>query len=151
MIAAAVLYLVYSSPVAAQVSPSTPKAATVHITESPSIERADSDFAIIRWTSNNPGGSPVHYGVVRYGVGPNDLSRTSKSPIRVNPSHPSAVFRVRVEGLKRGTKYYYTVSSEESNGTSDNVKSPVKQFTTAGPAGPGSTATETPKDKGRVR
>ena len=60
--------LVYSTPVATQESPTTKKAARVQITRGPEIERADPDFAIIRWTSNNPGGSPVHYGVVRFGT-----------------------------------------------------------------------------------
>jgi hypothetical protein len=35
-----------------------------------------------------------------------------------------------MEHLKPGTTYYYTVSSMESNGTSDGVRSPVKKFTT---------------------
>lgn len=55
-----------SMPAAGQVSPTTDKAASVHITKGPAIERADPDFTIIRWTSNNPGGSPEHYGVVHY-------------------------------------------------------------------------------------
>ncbi len=59
--------LLYSTPSAAQVSPATNKAARVRITQGPEIERADPDFAIIRWTSNNPGGYPEHYGIVRYG------------------------------------------------------------------------------------
>jgi phosphodiesterase/alkaline phosphatase D-like protein len=40
---------------------------------------------------------------------------------------------VRIEGLKPRTTYYYTVTSEESNGTSDGVKSTVGKFTTPGP------------------
>jgi hypothetical protein len=40
---------------------------------------------------------------------------------------------VRIEGLKPRTTYYYTVTSEESNGTSDGVKSTVSKFTTPGP------------------
>ena len=122
--------LVYSTPVATQVSPTTKKAAKVQITKGPEIERADPDFAIIRWTSNNPGGSPVHYGVVRYGTDRKNLSQTAKSPIRLNPGHPQTVFRVRVYDLKPRTTYYYTVESMEANGTSDRVKSTVKRFTT---------------------
>src|SRR6267142_7062515 len=95
--------LVYSTPVATQESPTTKKAPRVRITRGPEIERADPDFAIIRWTSNNPGGSPVHYGVVRYGTDPKKLNQTAKSPIRLNPGHSHSVFRVRVYDLKPRT------------------------------------------------
>jgi len=122
--------LVYSTPVATQESPTTKKAARVQITRGPEIERADPDFVIIRWTSNNPGGSPVHYGVVRYGTDRTKLEQTAKSPIRLNPGHSLTIFRVRMDGLKPGTTYYYTVDSMEPNGKSDRVKSTVKRFTT---------------------
>jgi hypothetical protein len=125
--------LVYSTPVATQESPTTKKAAKVQITRGPEIERADPDFAIIRWTSNNPGGSPVHYGIVRYGTDRTKLGQTAKSPIRLNPGHSQTVFRVRMDRLKPRTTYYYTVESMESNGKSDQVKSTLKQFTTPGP------------------
>src|SRR6201997_2433811 len=85
---------------AAQASPTTEKAARVGITQGPEIERADPDFAIIRWTNNNPGGSPEHYGMVHYGTDPTKLSQTAKSPIRLNPGHSHTVFRVRMDGLK---------------------------------------------------
>ncbi|HXB20820.1 MAG TPA: fibronectin type III domain-containing protein [Candidatus Solibacter sp.] len=123
--------LLYSIPVATQVSPTTKKAARVQITQGPELERIDPDLAIIRWTSNNPGGSPQHYGVVHYGTDPKTLSQTAKNPIRLNPGHFYTVFRVLMENLKPGTTYYYTVSSMDSNGTSDGGKSPVKHFTTA--------------------
>ncbi len=119
----------YSMPAAAQVAPTTKKAASVKITQGPEIERADSYLTIIRWTTNNPGGSPEHYGVVHYGTNPKDLSQTAKSPIRLNPGRSDTVFRVRIEGLQPGTTYYYKVDSMESNGKSDGVKSTVKHFT----------------------
>jgi phosphodiesterase/alkaline phosphatase D-like protein len=122
--------LLYSTPAATQVSPSTRKAAHVAITEGPEMERVDLDFAIIRWTTNNPGGSPEHYGVVRYGTNPKELSQTARSPIRLNPSHSSTVFRVRMDDLKPRTTYYYTVDSIEANGNGDGVKSTVSHFTT---------------------
>jgi phosphodiesterase/alkaline phosphatase D-like protein len=122
--------LLYSAATAAQVSPSTKKAVRVEITKGPEMERVDPDFAIITWTSNNPGGSPEHYGVVRYGTKPTDLSQTAKNPIRLNPGHSYTVFRVRMPDLKPGTTYYYKVESMESNGKSDGVKSGVKSFTT---------------------
>src|ERR1700682_1456193 len=108
--------LLYLTPAATQLSPTTNKAARVRIIQGPEIERIDPDFAIIRWTSNNPGGAPEHYGVVHYGTNPKDLSQTAKNPIRLNPGHSYSVFRVRMEDLKPGTTYYYKVSSMESNG-----------------------------------
>jgi len=85
---------------------------------------------IIRWTTNNPGGSDVHYGVVHYGTDPKELSQTAQNPIRLNQSHPETTFRVQMRGLEPRTTYYYTVTSMESNGKSDGVKSKVRQFTT---------------------
>src|SRR6266446_8182235 len=122
--------LFYSTPAGAQVVPSTKKTESVKITQGPEIERADSYLTIIRWTTNNPGGSPEHYGVVHYGTNPNDLSQTAKSPISLNPNHAETVFRVRIDGLQPKTTYYYTVDSMEANGTGDGVKSTVKHFTT---------------------
>lgn len=114
----------------AQVSPTTPKAGRVQISQGPEIELATAHLTIITWTVNNPGGSPVHYGIVRYGSNPKDLSQTAKNPIRLNPSHSSTVFRVRLDELKPRTTYYYTVDSVEANGRSDNVTSPINNFTT---------------------
>jgi len=122
--------VLYSTPGAAQESPTTKKAASVRITRGPEIERADPDLAIIRWTSDNPGGSPEHYGIVRYGTDPTNLSQTAKSPIRLNPGHSYTVFRVRMDDLTPRTTYYYKVDSMEANGKSDGVKSTVKHFTT---------------------
>jgi phosphodiesterase/alkaline phosphatase D-like protein len=124
--------LLSSNAMLAQVSPTTPKAARVRITQGPEIELAKEHLTIIRWTANNPGGSPEHYGVVHYGTDPKNLSETAKSHIRLNPDHASTVFRVRLDNLKPGTTYYYTVSSGDANGTDDGAKSAVKQFTTPG-------------------
>src|SRR6266436_7575569 len=119
-----------SIPMVAQISPTTPKAATVRITQGPELELAKDYLTIIRWTTNNPGGTPDHFGIVHYGTDPNNLSQTAKSPIRLNPSHSSTIFRVRIQGLKPATTYYYTVESMEANGKSDGVISPVNTFTT---------------------
>jgi hypothetical protein len=129
-ITAAAGSLLSSNPMVAQLSPNTPKAARVRITQGPEPELAKEYLTIIRWTTNNPGGSPDHFGIVHYGTDPHNLSQTAKSPIRLNPSHSSAIFRVRIQGLKPATTYYYTVESEEANGKSDGVTSPVKNFTT---------------------
>ena len=128
----AVGIVLLSMPTDAQVSPTTEKAARVRITRGPEIERADPDFAIVRWTSNNPGGSPEHYAVVHYGTDPRKLDQTAKSPIRLNPAHSYWVFRVRMDGLKPATTYYYKVESTEANGHGDGVKSTIQHFTTPG-------------------
>src|SRR5438270_11000934 len=110
--------LFYSMPAAAQVAPSTKKTESVKITQGPEIERADAYLTIVRWTTNNPGGSPEHYGLVHYGTNPKDLGQTAKSPIRLNPGHSDTVFRVRINDLKSKTTYYYKVDSMEANGKS---------------------------------
>ena len=115
---------------AAQLATPAKKAARVQITEGPELESAQDTSAIIRWTSNNPGGSDEHFGIVHYGTDPKDLSLTAKSHIRLNQKHSYTVFRVRVVGLQPHTKYHYTVDSAGANGTSDGVTSPVKSFIT---------------------
>jgi hypothetical protein len=124
------LLIIVAGSMLAQESPTMPKTARVRITQGPEIELAKESLTIIRWTSDNPGGSPVHYGVVHYGRDPKDLTLTAKSPIRLNPSHPSTIFRVRMDDLTPRTTYYYTVESIEANGASDGVKSTVKRFIT---------------------
>jgi hypothetical protein len=87
-------------------------------------------LTVIRWTVNNPGGLPVHYGVVHYGRDPKDLSQSVKNPIRLNPYHSSTVFRVNLYDLPSKTTFYYTVESMDSSGKSDGVTSKIKTFTT---------------------
>jgi hypothetical protein len=87
-------------------------------------------LTVIRWTVNNPGGLPVHYGVVHYGTDPKHLSQTGKNSIRLNPYHSSTVFRVNLYDLPPKATYYYTVESQDSSGKSDGVTSPIKTFTT---------------------
>ncbi len=132
-IATTVGSLLSSNPAAAQLLPPAKKAERVEITKGPELELATNHLTIIRWTVNNPGGSDVHYSIVSYGTDPEDLSQTAKNPIRLNQGHQYTTFRVRIEGLKPQTTYYYTVTSEESNGKSDGVKSAVNKFITPAP------------------
>jgi phosphodiesterase/alkaline phosphatase D-like protein len=113
-----------------EIPPPTKKAARVRITEGPSLELFRNNEAIIRWASNNPGGTDEHWGIVHYGTNPNQLTQTAKGHIRLNRAHPYTVFRVRVTDLKPGTTYYYTVDSADADGTRDGVKSPVAHFAT---------------------
>jgi hypothetical protein len=125
--------LLVSNRAAAQIVPPAKKAAHVEIIKGPELELATDFLTIVRWVTNNPGGANDHLGVVSYGTDPKDLSQTAKSPIRLNQGHPQTTFRVRIQGLKPRTTYYYTVTSEESSGKSDGVRSAVKQFTTPAP------------------
>ena len=122
--------LLCPKPMGAQLIPPAKKASHVQITEGPSLESAQDTWAIITWTSSNPGGSDEHFGVVHYGTDAKDLSQTAKSHIRLNQQHSYTVFRVRVLNLQPHTTYYYTVDSMDPNGSSDGVKSPIKQFAT---------------------
>ena len=49
---------------------------------------------------------------------------------RLNPDHAETVFRVRMEDLKPGITYYYTVDSMGGDGTRDGMESTVYQFKT---------------------
>jgi phosphodiesterase/alkaline phosphatase D-like protein len=120
----------FSNSSAAQILPPAKTAARVQITKGPALELARDNWVIIRWTSNTPGGTDEHWGVVHYGTDSKNLSRTAKSHIRLNQNHSDTIFRVRVGGLKPRTTYYYAVESMQANGKSDGVKSPVKRFTT---------------------
>jgi hypothetical protein len=112
-----------------EILPPAKAASHVLITNGPTLESVKDNTAIIRWTSNNPGGSDEHFGVVHYGTGPQHLSEMAKSHIRLNQGHAETVFRVRMDGLKPQTTYYYTVDSEQGNGKSDGVKSAINRFT----------------------
>ena len=120
----------FSNPTSAQLVPPAKRAAHVRITQGPEVELARDRLTIIRWTSDNPGGSPEHYGVVHYGTDPKNLSQTAKSHIRLNQSHSYTIFRVRMDDLMPRTTYYYRVDSMDDHGTSDGVISSVKTFTT---------------------
>jgi len=119
-----------AGPYSPAIPPPAPKAVRVRITEGPQLELAREKSAIITWTTDKPGGSDEHDGIVHYGMNPSELSQTAKSPIRVNRNHSYTVFRVRVEGLSPQTTYYYTVDSMGADGTGDGVKSSVNQFST---------------------
>src|ERR1700746_1483253 len=114
----------------AQESPIPQRAERVEISGGPEVPLVGGYLTVIRWTVNNPGGLPVHYGVVHYGTDPKNLSQTAKNPIRLTPNHSSTVFRVNLYDLPPKTTYYYTVESMDSSGKSDGVTSEVKTFKT---------------------
>ena len=122
--------MILSGSLLAQESPITPRAERVQISEGPEVPLVGGYLTVIRWTVNNPGGLPVHYGVVHYGSDPKNLSQTAKNSIRLNPYHSSTVFRVNLYDLPPKTTYYYTVESMDSAGKTDGVTSSTKKFTT---------------------
>jgi hypothetical protein len=122
--------MILSGSLQAQESPITPRAERVQISEGPEVPLVGGYLTVIRWTVNNPGGLPVHYGVVHYGTDPKDLNQTAKNPNRLNPSHSETVFRVNLYDLPPKTTYYYTVESIDSSSRSDGVRSAIKTFTT---------------------
>ncbi len=119
-----------ATPAAGQFVPSSKRTDHMEVRQGPEIELNHEHLTIIRWTSNNPGGSPEHFAVVHYGTDPKKLNLTAKSHIRLNPSHDYTVFRVRMDDLPPKTTYYYTIDSEDASGISDGVKSSTKTFTT---------------------
>jgi len=128
--------LLFSSFIAAQ-GPYSPKplapllpTVNVRITHGPELEQANvhDNSAIITWTTNNPGGTDDHDGIVHYGTNPKELNQTATTPNRLNRSHSDMIFRVHLPDLKPKTTYYYTVESTQATGKNDGVKSPVKSF-----------------------
>src|SRR6202035_476531 len=113
-----------------QESPITPRPERVQISEGPGVPLVGGYLTVIRWTVNNPGGLPVHYGLVHYGTDPKNMNQTAKNPIRLNPYHSSTVFRVNLYDLPPKTTYYYTVESMDSSARSDGITSSIKTFTT---------------------
>ena len=115
---------------AARVIAAAPTHNVAQITAGPELESTNESMAIIRWTTTNPGGTDLHYGVVHYGTDAKKLSEVAKSPNRRNPSHPDMIFRVRIAGLNPQTTYYYTVESTSATGVNDGVSSHTKTFKT---------------------
>jgi hypothetical protein len=84
-ITAAVGSLLSSNPMVSQVSSTASKTARVRITQGPELELAKVHLTIIRWTTNNPGGAPEHYGICTMGDPKNLSSQTAKSPAEPGP------------------------------------------------------------------
>ncbi len=96
----------------------------------PIVESVFDTLAFIRWTTQNPGGTILHFAVVHYGKDPNHLNLTAELPTRMNPAHSDMIFRVRIDNLLPGTTYYYKVSSRQADGIVDPAPSVVNRFTT---------------------
>jgi hypothetical protein len=64
--------LALPQPASVKPSPQLLRSGDCRWLQGPEIERNDAYLVIIRWTSNNPGGTPEHYGVVHYGTNPKE-------------------------------------------------------------------------------
>jgi phosphodiesterase/alkaline phosphatase D-like protein len=115
---------------AARVIAAAPTPNVAQITAGPELESLNESIAIIRWTTTNPGGTDLHYGIVHYGTDAMNLSQVAKSPNCRNPSHADMIFRVRIAGLNPETTYYYTVESTGATGVNDSVSSLIRTFKT---------------------
>jgi hypothetical protein len=101
-ITAAAGSLLSSSPIFAQVSPTTPKTAHVQITQGPEIELAKEYLTIIRWTTNNPGGLTcvLRHRALRYG--PQELKRDREIPHAAKSGSSIYNFPCALDGPKVG-------------------------------------------------
>ena len=80
-------------------------AQTVYFTSSPSISYADSQSAVITWTTNVPSASRVWYGTDK-----NQLTQLAEAPSSGTTKH-----EVKLNGLRPGTAYFIKVESARSS------------------------------------
>lgn len=103
------------------------KAAAEKIVRGPVVEGVGDSWAVIAWTTNTGGGS-----VVKYGTDPKNLSATAESPYADNDKTAHQVHRVKLNGLRPGTTYFYEAVSAHGEGTGTQALSGVEKFTTKG-------------------
>ena len=112
----------------AQPASPTSSAPRPGVVEGPEAEVATSYLTVIRWRINNPGGSPVHYGIVRYGTRSDRLTEMAESPIRLDPTHRTVLFRVRLTNLKEKVTYYFEADSMGADGKPDGEFTQIEKF-----------------------
>jgi phosphodiesterase/alkaline phosphatase D-like protein len=120
-------------PLAAQKhSPKKELKKDVQITDGPRVESTGDTTAVIAWTTSTGGSSIVHYGTDR-----NNLSERAESPYADKNQLKSGheVHRVKVNGLRPGTEYFFVADSGQGEGTGSEAKSGVQSFTTKGSRG----------------
>src|SRR2546422_821563 len=116
--------LLSSNPTTAQIPPPAKRAERVEIKKAPEVELSKRHLTIIRWTTNNPGGSDVHYGVVHYGTDRKELSQTAKNPITLNQSHPETTVGTKESASSRAMRSRTT----RSRSTGGAPSSYTRQF-----------------------
>jgi len=103
------------------------KAAAEKIVRGPVVEGVGDSWAVIAWTTNT-GGSTV----VKYGTDPKNLSATAESPYADNDKTAHQIHRVKLNGLRPGTTYFYEAVSGHGEGSGTQATSGVERFTTKG-------------------
>src|ERR1700757_2878275 len=106
------------------------RSSAAHDYASPTVESVGDTLAFISWIKPNPGGTILHYAIVRFGKDSNHLEFTAKSPTRINPSHSEMVFRVRIQDLQPGDNVLLQGVLRAGHGISVPATSGVSQFTT---------------------
>jgi hypothetical protein len=129
-IAVVVNSLIASHPAAAQQRLGSNGSERGQIVTEPALESATDNTAIIRWTANTGRGTATRYGIVRFGTNPRNLDQTARSPTRWNQNLPNMTYRVRIDGLKPETIYYFTVDAAQADGIGMGLKSRVNRFMT---------------------
>ncbi len=92
--------------------------AQMQVTNGPNIERADSNSAVITWSTNQPSSSRVWYGTDK-----NNLTQLAEASYSSGDSH-----RVELRNLQPGTTYYFQLESQR--GASDAEGAGVMSFRT---------------------
>ena len=95
------------------------------ITHGPDVESVGNSSATVAWSTDTGGSS-----VVRYGTDRNRLSQMAESPYADSKNGEGITHRVKIEHLRPGTTYYYTVDSGQGEGTGTEARSRVEEFTT---------------------
>jgi hypothetical protein len=99
--------------------------AAVRITQGPTVEGVGDSWAVIAWTTNTGGSS-----VVRYGTDQRNLSQTA--PYSDNDKTATQNHRVRLQGLRPESRYFFVTVSGQGEGTGTQATSSVGQFETKG-------------------
>jgi len=99
--------------------PQGDETSTIQITRPPMLQMLSDKVAVITWRTNAASSSIVHYG-----TDPNNLTQTAQSP------WGETMHTVNVQNLQPGTRYYFTVSSGQAEGTGTATNSAAMSFTT---------------------
>ena len=97
----------------------------VRIVNGPNVEGVGRDFAVIAWSTNTGASS-----IVRYGTSPNNLDQTAEGPYADQVGSHNNPHRVRLQGLRPGTHYFFRVESGQGQRTGSEAEGRTGEFTT---------------------
>ena len=105
-------------------APAPPAGQDIRITNGPVIEEANSNAAVIAWSTDVPSNSQVWYGTEK-----NNLTHSAEAPDSGSKTH-----RVRIVNLKPNSTYYFQVQSSQRLGNRGEAESAgVRSFKTTAP------------------